>query len=114
LQPGYAMAVLVVLRAMVEAALGRYSVPKEIFPQILALAVFVLVSIISLWVAVLVFQGKVLVVGGTDYFELTAAAPWTFRRENITQLVYLMLGGCLVWRWGSRFVACRQMNSRAL
>ncbi len=96
LQPGYAMAIFVLLRAMVEATLGRCSVPKEIIPSILALASFIFVSVISLWIAVLFFQGKVSVIGGTDEFQLSAAAPWILRRENITQLIYLWLDGGLV------------------
>jgi hypothetical protein len=105
LQPGYAMAVFVVLRVIVEATLGRWSIPKEIVPPILALAAFVFMSVISLWIAVLLFQGRVLVISGTDYFQLSAAAPWIFRRENMTQLLYLGLNGSLVLALA--FALCR-------
>lgn len=96
LQPGFAMAALVVLRVIFEATLGRCSVPLAIMPSVISLLTFIFITILSLWTAVLFFQGKVLVVGGTDGFQLNAAAPWFFRRENMTQLVYLGLNGSFV------------------
>jgi hypothetical protein len=91
LQPGYAMAVFVVMRVMLEASLGRCRAPFALVPSITSLLSFILITVVSLWVAVLFFQEKVLVVGGSDDFQLSAAAPWVFRRENMTQLVYLGL-----------------------
>jgi hypothetical protein len=89
--PGLSMAALIIVRTTAEICLGRVALPREMLPALTALAAFVFVSVLSLWIAVLFFQGRVLVLGGTDGFSLTAASPYAFRRENVTQGCYLFL-----------------------
>jgi hypothetical protein len=89
--PGLSMAAFIVVRTTAEICLGRVALPREMLPALTALGAFILVSILSLWLAVLFFQGHVLVLGGADGFRLAAASPYEFRRENVTQGCYLFL-----------------------
>jgi hypothetical protein len=105
-QPGFLMAGLILGRAAMEICLGRIALPREMLPAAAALAAFVLISVLSLWIAVLFFQGRVLVLGGTDGFKLAAASPYEFRRENVAQALYLFVNVALTLALGLR--ACRQ------
>jgi hypothetical protein len=105
-QPGFLMAGLIVVRAALEVCLGRITLPSEMLPALSALAAFVLLSVISSWIAVLFFQGHVLVLGGTDGFKLSAASPYEFRRENVAQALYLFVNVALTLSLSLR--ACRQ------
>ncbi|MDB5406167.1 MAG: hypothetical protein JWL84_1079 [Rhodospirillales bacterium] len=89
LQPGFFMAALIIGRTGIEICLGRVALPREMLPAVTALAAFVLACVVSLWIAVMFFQGHVLVLGGTDGFVLSAATPYEFRRENVSQGFYL-------------------------
>jgi hypothetical protein len=106
LQPGYYIALLIIGRVTLEACLGRIALPREIAGPLLTLILFVVIGLITLWTAVLFFQGKVIVLGGTDEFKLTAASPYQFRRENITQFCYLLFSVALTVALAIRL--CRQ------
>lgn len=106
LQPGYYIALLIIGRIALEACLGRITVPREISGPLLTLLLFVVIGLVTLWTAVLFFQGKVIVLGGTDEFKLTAASPYQFRRENVTQFLYLVFSVALTAALAIRL--CRQ------
>lgn len=95
LLPGYYMASLVIARIMLDAVRGGLLVPRELSPPLITLMVFVAIAFVSLWCAVLFFQGKVVVLGSNDQFILTRASPYQFRRENLTQYFFLLLSVAL-------------------
>ena len=102
LSPGYYMVLLVILRILTEALRGGLPISREMLPPLASLLLFLLAAIISLWAAVAFFQGNVIVLGGGDNFQLTLAAPFKFRRENLTQLSYLVLSVTLTVALGIR------------
>jgi hypothetical protein len=102
LSPGYYMVLLVLLRVVIEALRGGLPIPRELMSPIGSLLLFVTAAVFSLWAAVAFFQGEVIVLGGGDNFELSLAAPFQFRRENVTQLSYLVLSATLTAVLGLR------------
>jgi hypothetical protein len=111
LQPGYFLGLLVIARVAVESLLARQGLSRPVLNRLLALAPFVLISILILLVALALFQGEVQVLRGTDNFDLARARPYTFRRENLTQLAYLAINATLAYaiahqvsRWHPRTV----------
>lgn len=104
LAPGYYMILLIMARIALGIATHGLTAPREIAPALACLGLFLLASVFSLWAAVTFFQGKVVVLGGGDNFQLTLAAPYQFRRENITQLSYLFLSVTLAALLGIKLV----------
>ena len=91
LQPAYFFALLMIGRTLFELFCGGDAVETRLLKDMLPLFCLVAVAVALLWFAIVVFQGKVYVIGGTDAFNLDRAAPYEFRRENVTQLAYLAL-----------------------
>ena len=63
----------------------------------LPLGLFIVISVVTLWAAVTFFHGQILVIGGTDGLQLERARPYQFRRENITQIAYIIINTTLVY-----------------
>jgi hypothetical protein len=102
LSPGYYMVLLVITRVLIEAVRRGLPIARPIVPPLACLLMFVAAAVFSLWAAVTFFQGDVVVLGGADRFQLTAAAPFQFRRENFTQLTYLIVSVALAAALGIR------------
>jgi len=102
LSPGYYMVLLVIGRVLMEALRGGLPIPRELVPPLICLLLFLVIALLSLWAAVVFFQGKVVVLGGGDGFQLALAAPFQFRRENVTQLAYLAISVTLAALLGVR------------
>src|SRR5206468_8762231 len=97
LQPGYALALLLIMRTALEILLLRQPLNREALIYTAPLGLLVVISILVLWISVAFFTGKVTVIGGTDAYVLENAQPYVFRRENITQITYLLINTLLVY-----------------
>jgi hypothetical protein len=97
LQPGYFLALLMIGRAMLEIALLRQPLNRQVLQLVLPLGVLLTWSLLVLWLGVAFFAGDVVVLGGTDGFELERARGFQFRRENVAQLSYLVINSALVY-----------------
>jgi hypothetical protein len=97
LQPGYFLALLVIARSSLEIVLLRQPLNRDALIFVMPLGVLVVISVLVLWISVTFFTGKVTVIGGTDAYVLENARPYTFRRENITQISYIVINTTLVY-----------------
>jgi hypothetical protein len=97
LQPGYFLALLVITRTFLENALLRQPLDRNVMLRLLPLALLVTISVLVLWAGVALFEGKVVVIGGTDGYDLERARPYRFRRENLTQITYIVINTLLVY-----------------
>jgi hypothetical protein len=97
LQPGYFLALLVIVRTLLEIGLLRHPLNHQVLIQLVPIALLLVVSTIALWVAIVMFDGRVLVMSGTDRYDLNLVAPYSFRRENVAQIVYLTIDFLLVY-----------------
>jgi hypothetical protein len=97
LQPGYFLALLVIGRSLFEIALLRQPLDREALRIVLPLGMLLTCGILVLWIAIVCFAGEVVVLGGTDGYDLGRARGFEFRRENITQLSYLAINTALVY-----------------
>jgi len=97
LQPGYALALLVIMRTGLEVLMLREPLNRDALVYTAPLGVLVVVSILVLWISVCFFTGKITVIGGTDAYILENARPYAFRRENIAQITYLLINTALVY-----------------
>ena len=97
LQPGYFFALLIVGRTFLEIGLLRQPLNRSVLLQMLPLGLLVVISVLTLWGAVVFFQGQIEVIGGTDAFQLDRARPYQFRRENLTQIAYIVINTMLVY-----------------
>lgn len=91
LQPGLFFGLMIVGRTLVEVLLTRQSLNRHVLRLMTPMFLLVILAVLTLWAALVMFQGQVYVIGGSDGFDLDRAAPYVFRRENITQLAYLVL-----------------------
>jgi hypothetical protein len=106
LQPGYFLALLVIARTGMEIMLLKQPLNRDALALVAPLGVFVLISVLVLWISVAFFTGKITVIGGTDAYVLENAGPYMFRRENITQISYIVINAALVYalaHQGARF-----------
>ena len=96
-QPGYFMALLI-LSVLVAVALprGEFWLNRTIAVRSMPLAIILLASVNALFWANAVFWDDVWVVSGRQMFDLDSAERYSFRAENLNQLVYLMLNMVLV------------------
>jgi hypothetical protein len=97
LQPVYFVDLLLIARTLTEVVLLRTPLNMFIFRKIAPLSLFFSWSVIALLISIIVFDGKIRVVGGTDAFLTDFAQPYHFRRENITQLAYLAINVFVVY-----------------
>ena len=97
LQPGYFLALLVIARTLLEITLLRQPFNRDALLQVVPLSLLILITLLILWISVAFFTGKVLVIGGTDGYNLDLARPYQFRRENLTQVAYLVINTLLVY-----------------
>ena len=97
LQPGYFLALLVIARTGLEIVLLRQPLNREALILVLPLSVLVVISVLVLWISVVFFTGGVTVIGGTDGYNLESARPYMFRRENVTQISYIVINTVLVY-----------------
>ena len=97
LQPGYFLALLVIARTGLEIMLLRQPLNREALILVLPLGVLVVLSVLVLWISVVFFTGKVTVIGGTDGYQLDLARPYLIRRENATQMSYIVINTMLVY-----------------
>lgn len=97
LQPGYFFALLVIARTVIEIALRRQSLNRFALTRMIPLGVLIISAMVALWTAMMFFEGKIYVIGGTEGFHLSLAQPYHFRRENMTQIAYLLLNLTLVY-----------------
>src|SRR5262245_61932924 len=97
LQPGYMLALFVIARTILGILLRRQPLNRDALISTAPLGALVVISVLVLWISVVFFTGKIMVVGGTDAYILENARPYTFRRENITQISYLIINTMLVY-----------------
>ena len=97
LQPGYFLALLVIMRTGLEILLLRQRLNRDALILTAPLAVLVVVSLLVLWISVAFFTAKVTVIGGTDGYVLESARPYAFRRENVAQISYIVVNTMLVY-----------------
>jgi hypothetical protein len=97
LQPGYFLALLIIGRTLMEMLVLKQPFRRPGLIAIIPLGILLLAAVVALWVALIFFQGKIVVIGGTDAYDLDNAAPYVFRRENMTQLAYLLIHIGLVY-----------------
>ena len=97
IQPGYFMALLI-LGALVAVALpqGAFWLSRAIALRAVPLAILLLASLNALFWANAVFWDDVWVVSGRQMFDLDSAERYSFRAENLNQLVYLLFNIVLV------------------
>lgn len=91
LNPGYFLGLLILGRTIVEVAFQTRTLNRYVLSSMIPLFFFFLAALISLWIALVFFQGRINVIGGTDAFVIERASPYQFRRENITQMAYLLM-----------------------
>lgn len=91
LQPVYFLMLLVIARTIAEIALGERTLSLSALRLMAPLGILMLISTVVLLIAIVAFQGKIIVVSGTAGFELHKAEPYSFRRENIAQMLYLAI-----------------------
>src|SRR5438874_65266 len=70
LQPGYALALLVIIRTGLEILMLREPLNRNALVFTAPLGVLVVISMLVLWVSVCFFTGKIAVIGGTDAYIL--------------------------------------------
>jgi hypothetical protein len=97
LQPGYFLALLVIARTVVEIMLLRQPLSRVALSLAMPLGLLVAISVLVLWTSIAFFSGQVTVLGGTDGYVLENARPYMFRRENVTQISYLVINTMLVY-----------------
>ena len=97
LQPGYFLALLVIMRTGLEILLLRQPLNRDALILTAPLGVLVVISLLVLWISVAFFTAKVTVIGGTDGYVLESARPYAFRRENIAQISYIVVNTVLVY-----------------
>ena len=97
LQPGYILALFVIARTSLEILLLRQPLNRDALVLTAPLGVLVAISVLVLWISVAFFTGKVMVIGGTDGYILENARPYSFRRENINQISYILINTMLVY-----------------
>lgn len=102
-QPGYFMALLMLGIAVVLALpRGEFWLNRAVVVRTIPLAVILLANLNALFWANAVFWDDVWVVSGRQMFDLDSAERYSFRGENLNQLVYLLLNGALVLVLGDR------------
>jgi hypothetical protein len=97
LQPGYFLALLVIARTGMEITLLRQPLNRDALALVAPLGVLVLISVLVLWISIAFFTGEITVIGGTDAYVLENARPYVFRRENVTQISYIVINMTLVY-----------------
>jgi hypothetical protein len=97
LQPGYFFGILIIARTLVEIVVFKARLNAHVLRILTPLLLFTIISFISIWVGLAFFQGKIMVIDGTAGLNLALAQPYTFRRQNLTQPVYLLLNIGIVY-----------------
>jgi hypothetical protein len=97
LQPVYFADLLLIVRTLTDVTLNRTPLNIFVFKKMTALSLFYTASVFALLISLIAFEGRIHVVGGTDAFQADLAQPYTFRRENITQLAYLSINVAVVY-----------------
>lgn len=97
LQPGYFLGLLMVGRTLAGLTLGGQPFNRRVLQAMGPLFVLLVSAVATLWLALYFFQGEVEVIGGSAGFNLDRAAPFSFQRENITQLSYLLINLLIVY-----------------
>jgi hypothetical protein len=97
LQPGYFLALLVIGRSLVEIAVLRQPLNREALRLVLPLGLLLSCSLLVLSIGIAFFTGHIMVLGGTDGYNLERISAFQFRRENVTQLTYLVINTLLVY-----------------
>lgn len=96
-QPGYFMALLMLgIAVAVALPRGEFWLSRAVVVRAIPLAVILLANLNALFWANAVFWDDVWVVSGRQMFDLDSAERYSFRGENLNQLVYLLLNGALV------------------
>lgn len=97
LQPGYFFGLLVIVRTVVEITVFRTPLSARILGIMTPLFVFAIVSVVSIWIALTFFQGRIMVISSTAGLNLDLAQPYTFQRQNLTQPFYLFLNMAILY-----------------
>jgi hypothetical protein len=100
LQPGYYLALLLIARTVIEVLSQGQMLDGFVLARMRPLALFLIVTVAVLFVALCFFQGRVETLPGTAGFKSNAAQPFYLGRENFTQLAYLILNLCLLYVLG--------------
>jgi hypothetical protein len=100
LQPGYYLAMLLIARTAIEILSRGQMLDGFVLARMRPLALFLIVTVGVLFVALCFFQGRVETLPGTAGFKPNAAQPFYLGRENFTQLAYLILNLCLLYVLG--------------
>jgi hypothetical protein len=88
---------LIVARTLVEIVVLRETLDPHAVRLLAPLLLFAIISLISIWVGMAFFQGKIMVMSSTAGLKLELAQPYTFQRQNLTQPFYLLLNLGIVY-----------------
>jgi hypothetical protein len=97
LQPGYYLAFLMICRTALEIMQQGYTLNAFAIEGMRPLWWFIATVFAVLFVALCFFQGTVDVLPGTYGLRSGNAHPFHFARENLTQIVYLLLNFTLLY-----------------
>jgi len=97
LQPGYFFGLLMVGRTIVEMALLRTPLNGYVIRLMAPLLLFTVVCVISIWIGLTFFQGRVMVVSSQAFVNVDLAQPYMFQRQNLTQPFYLFLNVAILY-----------------
>lgn len=100
LQPGYYLSILLIARTVVEIASSNQTLDGFVLGRMRPLLLFVVVTFAVLFVALCFFQGRVETLPGNAGFKSSAAQTFYLGRENVTQVVYLVLNMGLLYVLG--------------
>lgn len=105
IQPAYFMGLLLLGGAAVTLlGRGRYGLDRAVLVRMAPLLLLLLASLNALFWGGAVFWDDVWVVSGRQMFDLSSAERYSFRPENINQLVYLVLNIALAAVLADRLV----------
>lgn len=91
LNPYFYVGMLVIGRMVLDIALFRRPLNTRVLRGTLPAWVLLLVSLLVFWLALVLFQGDILVMTGAAKFKVELATNFEPVRENMTQHVYLVL-----------------------
>jgi hypothetical protein len=105
IQPAYFMGLLLLGGAGVATLVGAgYRLDRGVLVRMAPLLVLLLAALNALFWAGTLFWDRVWVVSGRQMFDMASAEHYSFRSENVNQLVYLILNLSLMLLLANRLV----------
>lgn len=105
IQPAYFMGLLLLGGAGVATLVGAgYRLDRAVLMRMTPLLVLLLAALNALFWAGTLFWDQVWVVSGRQMFDIASAEHYSFRSENVNQLVYLILNIALMLLLANRLV----------